>query len=94
MKICMLMGRLISPGLSLCQRELAFVWMAQAAQVGPGTKDPRIRKCAWAFVVLVGPPEAPEIVGSTVGNLVGDKQSVPKAELTALVKALRPPVVS
>ena len=56
---------------------------------GPGTKDPRIRKCAWAFVVLVGPPHAPEIVGSAVGNLVGDKQSVPRAELTALVKALQ-----
>ena len=56
---------------------------------GPGTKDPRIRKCAWAFVVLVGPPDAPEIVGSAVGNLVGDKQSVPRAELTALVKALQ-----
>ena len=59
---------------------------------GPGqsTTDPRIRRCAWSVVVVAATDAgAFQILGSLVGNLVGAKQSVPRAELTALVKALQ-----
>ena len=59
---------------------------------GPGqsTRDPRIRRCAWSVVAVAATDcGAFEVLGSVVGNLVGAKQSVPKAELTALLRALQ-----
>ena len=57
---------------------------------GPGqsTKDPHIRS-AWSVVVVAADNGAFEVLGSAVGNLVGTKQSVPRAELAALVNALQ-----
>lgn len=59
------------------------------------TSDPRLRRCGWAVAWIdFGPcsgdtyPEA-KVLGAMQGNMDMDSQSVPAAELTALLQALR-----
>ena len=80
-RTCMLMGSWRSRGQLFYHLERRFVG-------GPkqSTCDPRLRKCVWAFAAVV----ADESHGfRIVGNLLGQYQSVPRAEVTALVNAIQ-----
>ena len=52
---------------------------------GRNTKDPRLRRCGWALVIL-GEQDHPET--GTCGNLLGPR-TVPRAELSALIEFVR-----
>ena len=52
---------------------------------GKNTSDPRLRRCGWAWVIP-GITEHPDC--GRCGNLLG-QQTVPRAELTALIEFVR-----
>ena len=51
---------------------------------GRNTDDPRLRRCGWAWVIAG--PATPEC--GRCGNLLGE-QTVPRAELTAVIEFVR-----
>ena len=55
---------------------------------GKNTKDKRLRKCGWAAVQQDSSSNITKSVQGICGTLTGSNQTVPRAELTALIKLL------
>eukprot|EP00959_Pyramimonas_sp_CCMP1952_P063664 1330218-Pyramimonas_sp.AAC.1 len=57
---------------------------------GENADDERYRRCGWAWVALnTSNPSVPEVRGGGQGPLAGPRQTNNRAEITALLSALR-----